>query len=125
MSHIFGTTQNVKWRPRAYGLDQGNICGCGYSGHKYYSTKVPDTSQHIKHNWTMKIAHTSYYGLGRLDHWKIACVCSFHFCFTKLLNGSAAILSAAGAGILTPLFGFAIRSDKVCSLPTRVRPLTL
>jgi len=72
-----------------------------------------------------EFAHTSYYGLGRFDHWKMACVCSFHFCFTKLLNGSGAILSAAGAGILTPLFGFTIRSDNVCSLPARVSPLVL
>jgi len=73
----------------------------------------------------MEFADTSYYGLGRLDHWKMAWVCSFHFCFTKLLNGSGAILFAAGAGILTPLFGFTIRSDNVCSLPTRVRTLIL
>jgi len=71
----------------------------------------------------MEFAHTSYYGLGRLDHWKMARVCSFHFCLTKLINGSGAILSAAGAGILMPLLGFIIRSDNVCSLPARVRTL--
>ena len=106
-------------------LDQGNICGGGYSNHKYYKTRATDASQHTKYNHAIKFAHTSSYGLGRLDHWKMACVCSFHFCLTKLLNGSGAIRFAAGAGISTPLFGFTIRSDNVCSLPTRVRTLIL